>query len=161
VAVEDAKSFLQITDRKFDLIVSEPSNPWMAGVAAVFSREYYQSCAARLNTNGMVAQWMHVYETTDETVSMVLRTFLSVFPYTSVWQPALGDLILIGAPEPLRVDLEATRERFAQPAIREDLARASLLTLSTILSREIVCQQNGLFMVSPDGLVHSDFLPKL
>src|SRR5262249_53985319 len=137
VAVEDAKSFLQLADQNYDVIISEPSNPWMAGVAAVFSREYYESCAARLRQDGIIAQWMHTYETTDETLSLVLRTFLSVFPYASIWQPAVGDLILVGSARPLHVDLEATSRRFAEPAVRSDLARVGLDSLVTVLAREI------------------------
>ncbi len=161
LALEDAKSFLKITDRQYDLIVSEPSNPWMAGVAGVFSREYYEDCAARLKPEGIVAQWMHIYETTDETVEMVLRTFMAAFPYASVWQPAVGDLVLIGSRQPLRVDLERTRERFELPPIKADLARVDLLTLPTVLAREIIPQQNGLFTVSTTGPIHSDFFPEL
>lgn len=160
IAVEDAKAFLQTTRRKYDLIISEPSNPWMAGVAAVFSREYYDSCAARLNRGGLIAQWMHVYEMTDQTIDVVLRTFLSSFPNMSIWQPAQGDLILIGSREPFAVDLQQTAQRFGQPAVRKDLARAQLLTLPALLAHEIVPQQNGLFMVE-EGPVHSDFLPTL
>ena len=161
VSVEDAKSFLQLGTRQYDLIISEPSNPWMAGVAAVFSREYYESCAARLQPDGVMAQWMHVYETSDETVEMVLRTFFSVFPYTSIWQPATGDLILLGATRPLQVDLESTRRRFADPAIQEDLARVGLRSLPTVLAREIIPQQNALFTVPAQGAIHSDFFPQL
>jgi spermidine synthase len=161
LALEDAKSFLQITERKYDLIVSEPSNPWMAGVAAVFSREYYETCAARLNPGGLMAQWMHVYETTDETVNMVLRTFLSVFPYLSIWQPTAGDLILIGARQPQRPDLELMRERFAEHAVRSDFARVGLLNLPTVLAREIVPQEDGFFLVPTEGPVQSDFFPQL
>src|SRR5262245_23933395 len=52
LVVEDAKTSLQLTAETYDVIISEPSNPWMAGVATVFSREFYQSCRAHLRTNG-------------------------------------------------------------------------------------------------------------
>lgn len=161
LTIEDAKSFLKTTDRQYDLITSEPSNPWMAGVAGVFSREYYESCAARLQPDGIVAQWIHVYETTDETVHMVLRTFLSVFPYMSVWQAAAGDLVLVGSKRPITVDLEAAQHRFAEPGVQSDLARVEILSLATVLAREMIPQQNGLFIVPPEGPIHSDFFPQL
>ncbi|MHC1766935.1 MAG: fused MFS/spermidine synthase [Verrucomicrobiia bacterium] len=161
LSIEDAKSFLKTTTRKYDLIASEPSNPWMAGVAAVFTQEYYESCAERLQPDGLLTQWVQIYETTDETVELVLRTFLSVFPYASVWQPSLGDLILVGAQQPLRVDLEAMTRRFEELPVRQDLARVNLLTLPTVLARELIAQQNTLFVISPDGPVHSDYFPRL
>jgi hypothetical protein len=104
---------------------------------------------------------MHVYETTDPTVGVVLRTFASVFPSVSIWQPAMGDLILIGSRQPLRVDLDATARRFAEPAVQSDLARVGLLTLPTILAREIIPQQNGLYTIPTDVPLHSDMVPQL
>src|SRR5207237_3705644 len=99
------------TSQKFDIIVSEPSNPWMAGVAAVFSLEYYQSCADRLSTNGAMVQWVQVYETSDTTLRTVIKTFSSVFPFTSIWRSQLGDILLIGTVENRAVDLDGLVER--------------------------------------------------
>src|SRR5205085_3850799 len=65
LAIEDAKCFLKTTTQDYDVIVTEPSNPWMAGVAAVFSREYYQDCRTRLRAGGIIAQWLQSYETDD------------------------------------------------------------------------------------------------
>lgn len=161
LSIEDAKSFLKTTTQTYDLIASEPSNPWMAGVAAVFTQEYYESCADRLQPDGILTQWVQVYETTDETVELVLRTFLSVFPYASVWQPSLGDLVLVGSRRPLRVDLDATIRRFEELPVRQDLSRVGLHTLATLLARELIAQQNTLFVIPPDGPVHSDFFPRL
>ena len=108
-----------------------------------------------------MAQWMHIYETTDETLNLVFRTFLSVFPYMSIWQPALGDFVLIGGVQPLQVSLPDTIARYSEAPVAADLARVGLLTLPTVLSREIVPQQNGLFIVPPEGPLHSDFYPAL
>jgi spermidine synthase len=161
IVVEDAKSFLKITPTKYDVIISEPSNPWMAGVAGVFSREYYESCAARLNTNGLMVQWVQIYETSDETFNIVLRTFASAFPYLSIWHPTMTDLILVGSSEPYQVDLEATGKRFAEPAVKADLERIDITQLPVFLAREIVSQPNGLFVTQAEGLVHSDLRPIL
>ena len=64
--------------------------------AGVFTREYYESCRDRLQTNGLMVQWVQVYETNDETFSLVLRTFTSVFPFMSIWRPSASDLALVG-----------------------------------------------------------------
>lgn len=161
IIVEDAKSFLKITPTKYDVIISEPSNPWMAGVAGVFSREYYESCLARLQTNGLMAQWVQIYDTSDETFNLVLRTFTSAFPYVSIWHPTMSDLILIGSAEPYKVDLEALERRFSEPSVKADLERVDITQLSVLLAREIVSQPNGLFVASAEGPVHSDFRPVL
>jgi SAM-dependent methyltransferase len=75
VVIDDAKSFLQTSGRTYDVIVSEPSNPWMAGVAGVFSREFYETCAASLNEDGVMVQWVHIYESNDDALRTVLGTF--------------------------------------------------------------------------------------
>lgn len=161
VWIEDAKSFLKITDERYDVIISEPSNPWMAGVAGVFSLEYYQSCRDRLQADGLMAQWVQLYETSDQTLNMVISTFAAVFPYTSIWHPAPGDLILIGSTQPRKVDLEALEKRFAHPAVQADLKRTEIARLPVLLARELVSQQNGSFLPPPEAAIHSDFYPAL
>lgn len=161
LVVEDAKSFLKMADKNYDVIISEPSNPWMAGVSGVFSREYYETCRQRLATNGIMAQWVQVYETNDEAVQMVFATFTSVFPYLSVWQGSMGDLILIGTVRPLRVNLNELEKRFNLPVVRADLERMDLFRLPVFLSRELISQQNALFVPEPESAQHSDFFPTL
>lgn len=159
--VEDAKSYLKISDRHYDIIVSEPSNPWMAGVAGVFSREYYQSCRDRLGPGGLMAQWVQIYETSDEALNMVLATFGSVFPYFSIWHPSVSDLILVGSVQPQKVDIEAMERRFYVPAVKSDLERIEMTRLPVFLAREIVSQHNGFFIPPSETTLHSDFYPAL
>lgn len=159
--IEDAKSFLKITQEKYDIIISEPSNPWMAGVSGVFTREYYESCLERLQPSGLMAQWVQLYETSDATLNMVLATFGSVFPFMSIWQTASGDLLLVGAPEPYDVDLERLIETFEIPAVKEDFERTEISTVPVLLAREIVSQQNGLFVPPIETRLHSDYYPAL
>lgn len=161
IVIEDAKSFLKTTTRRYDVIISEPSNPWMAGVAGVFSREYYEDCRAVLKRNGLMAQWIHTYETTDETLEMVLRTFTSVFPFASIWQPNQGDLILVGTAAPWAPDLAAIEARFAMPPIREDLERTEIASLAVLLACQVVRPENGRFLAPENGAFHSDFHPRL
>jgi spermidine synthase len=161
LAVEDAKSFLQLTDRTYDVIVSEPSNPWMAGVAGVFSREFYESCRTHLAADGLMTQWIHLYETSDEALDLVLRTFASVFPSISIWQSRPADLILIGSREPPRVDLQAMEAEFREPAVARDLDRIELTRLPVLLGREIVPERLGRFVPESGSRLHTDFRPIL
>jgi spermidine synthase len=121
VAIEDAKSFLKATSRQYDVIVTEPSNPWMAGVAGVFSREYYEDCRTRLKPGGLIAQWLHTYESNDATFDMVVATVSSVFPQLSVWQTGAGDLLLVAAAEPVKFDTGAIATRFSDAKVSADL----------------------------------------
>jgi len=159
--IEDAKSFLKIADERYDLIVSEPSNPWMAGVAGVFSREYYESCRDRLKPDGFMAQWVQIYETNDEALNTVLATFGSVFPHFSIWHPAVSDLVLVGSTQPHQIDVEAFERQFYHPAVRSDLERIQITRLPVLLAREIVSASNGVFVPPAEVSLHSDFFPTL
>jgi predicted membrane-bound spermidine synthase len=161
LVIEDAKSFLQLSDRRYDAIISEPSNPWMAGVSGVFSREYYQSCRRQLKDRGLMVQWVQLYETNDEAFDMILGTFTSVFPYLNVWQGSIGDLILVGSIEPLAVDFAALMQRFQHPPVRSDLERIEMARLPVFLSAHVISQQNAIFVPPPDVQTHSDYYPTL
>lgn len=158
---DDAKSFLHTTDRRYDVIVSEPSNPWMAGVANVFSLEYYQVCRSRLKPGGLMAQWVQTYESNDDVLRVVLATFSSVFPFVSVWQTLPGDLILIGSAEALEPDLDALIERFNVPAVRKDIARADIHALPVLLGLQVLNTERTAFIPPPGTPLHSDYLPVL
>ena len=159
--IEDAKSFLKTTSEKYDLIVTEPSNPWMAGVAAVFSREYYEDCLARLATGGLVAQWVQIYETDDALFETVVATFGSVFPHTSLWQTSSGDLLLVGAPNPFEVDLGALAARMRETTVAEDLKRIEVTRPVNILTLQMAGIGDAFFLAPGETRIHSDFHPVL
>jgi predicted membrane-bound spermidine synthase len=160
-SVEDAKTFLRTTESRYDLIITEPSNPWMAGVAAVFSREYYEDCRARLKPDGICAQWVQTYETDDATFEMVVATFGSVFPYLSLWQTSVGDLLVVGAPAPFKVDLDAMAERLADPVVAADLKQIEVTRPVNVLALQVAGLGDAFFMVHGDTRLHSDFNPVL
>ena len=99
VVYDDARTYLQGTDRHFDWIVSEPSNPWIAGVGALFTREYYEIVKARLAPGGMLAQWIQAYSFSRESYALVVRTVLSVFDHACLVRISDGDTILLAWPE--------------------------------------------------------------
>ncbi|MCF7762684.1 MAG: fused MFS/spermidine synthase [Verrucomicrobia bacterium] len=161
LTVEDAKSFLKLTQRSYDIIISEPSNPWMAGVAGVFSLEYYENCREKLKPGGLMAQWVQIYESSEEMLDMVIRTFSEVFPHTSIWRTAVGDLLLIGTLERHETDLDQLVQRFHVPAVQQDLESVGIVTVPVLLACQIVSQENGRFVPGPTAAMHSDFFPSL
>ena len=96
--VGDGRSHLQQTSRQYDVLVSEPSNPWMAGVASLFTREFFEAARNRLKPDGVICQWAHTYDIHPEDLRSIVRTFGSVFPQGSMWLVGGGDLLLIGTP---------------------------------------------------------------
>ena len=95
--VGDGRSHLLHTPRRYDVIVSEPSNPWMAGVATLFTREFFEAARARLKPEGLLCQWAHTYDIGSADLQSIVRTFWSVFPEGTMWIVGGGDLLLIGA----------------------------------------------------------------
>ena len=94
--VGDGRSHLLLSPREYDVIVSEPSNPWMAGVATLFTREFFEAARARLKSDGVLCQWAHTYDIATADLRSIVRTFASVFPEGSLWMVGGGDLLLIG-----------------------------------------------------------------
>ena len=95
--VGDGRSHLLLTPQRYDVIVSEPSNPWMSGVAALFTREFFEGARSRLNPDGLLCQWAHTYDISPQDLQSIVGTFASVFPEGTMWLVGEGDLLLIGA----------------------------------------------------------------
>jgi spermidine synthase/Tfp pilus assembly protein PilF len=122
--VEDARAFLLTTPLRYDIIVSEPSNPWIAGVASLFTVDHYRRCAEQLVPGGLVAQWLQIYALPPELVRMVMASMRVVFPHQAVWSFHHGDLIVLGSREPLAaIDLQAMEARLEKWGVRGDLRR--------------------------------------
>lgn len=117
----DGRNFLLANDRRYDVIISEPSNPWMAGLAYLFTKEFYQLAKRRLAPGGVMCQWLQLYRIFPSDVKLVLKTFHSEFPYVTVWSSIPGDLLLVGSMEPQRLDYQRLAEVMAQPKIHDSL----------------------------------------
>jgi spermidine synthase len=118
--VGDGRSHLLLTPRRYDVIVSEPSNPWMAGVASLFTREFFEAARARLNDGGLLCQWAHTYDISTADLRSIVRTFSSVFPSGTMWLVGGGDLLLIGARDgEVTPKIAALNARATLPVLRD------------------------------------------
>lgn len=160
VVVSDAYRALLRSDGQFDVIVSEPSNPWVTGVEMLFSREFLAAARARLAPGGVFAQWFHTYETDDETLELVLRTYASVFDRVAVWYTMSNDLLLLGFADPgATVDLDRLARRVAEPAYRAGLRRSGVSGLAALAAHELL--PLGVIRAQPDDEVHTLLHPVL
>ena len=127
LVVADARNFLLTTPERYDVISSAPSNPWIGGLASLFSREFFGLARERLKPGGLMVQWIQGYGLAPDDLAMVVATFRSVFPATTVWQATQGDYLLVGRSEPAPLDLRALKARWAKVAgLREDLGRLGI-----------------------------------
>jgi spermidine synthase len=124
VTIGDARELLLTTRDKYDIVVSEPSNPYRAGVAGLFTREFYQSVDRCLRPSGMFCQWVQAYDIDDRTIRIFYRTLGSVFANIESWQTEAGDLLLLASHEPVAYDAETLRSRLAEEPFRSALAAA-------------------------------------
>lgn len=124
--VGDGRSHLALTSRQFDVIVSEPSNPWIAGVAALFTQEYLQAVRRRLSPGGIVCQWAHTYDISDADLRSIVATFASVFPDGTMWLAGDNDLLLIGSDQPIVPRLDRIEQSWRRTGVADDLRRASI-----------------------------------
>ncbi len=110
--VNDAREILLTTPERYDLVSSEPSNPYRAGVGSLFTREFYQAVSDRLTDQGVLAQWVQGYEIDAGTFRTVVATLHEVFPHVEVWETGYNtDLLLLAAKQPLVWDLPALERR--------------------------------------------------
>ena len=100
IVYDDARHYLLTTEETFDVITSDPIHPWVKGAAALYTKEYFELVRRHLNPNGVVSQWVPLYQSTAEVVQSEFATFFSVFPGSTVWtnnQGGVGfDLVLLG-----------------------------------------------------------------
>jgi spermidine synthase len=93
--IDDARSFLSANDRTYDLILSEPSNPWVSGVSSLFTVEFYERLRGRLTPTGVFAQWLHLYEIDDDLVASVLAAIDRAFPAYDVYMTSASDIVIL------------------------------------------------------------------
>jgi len=118
----DGREFLLTSDEQYDLIVSEPSNPYRAGIASLFSKNFYEAVASRIGDNGTFLQWMQAYEVDAKTIRTVYATVGSVFPEVETWALHQTDMLLMARLSPTDHDLARVRERAAQEPFASGLA---------------------------------------
>lgn len=124
----DAREAILTTSAKYDLILSEPSNPYRAGVATLFTREFYQAVNQRLNEGGLFLQWVQAYEIEDTTLNTVLATLAAEFAHVEIWQGRPNDLLVVCSNTPPSYTVEQLRERMASGATQEALRKVWRIT---------------------------------
>ena len=113
IHIGDAREVLLATPEHYDLIVSEPSNPYRAGIASLFTEEFYQASKARLNKGGIFLQWLQAYSVEPATIRTIFATVGHVFPNVEIWHTDSGDLLLVATEQPIVYDIDALRRRVA------------------------------------------------
>lgn len=131
IAIGDAREVLLTSGQTYDIITSEPSNPYRAGIASLFTREFYAAARDRLRKRGIFAQWVQSYAVHPETIRTIYATLTSVFPNVQTWWTTSGDLLLVASVEPLVVDADLLRMR-----LRTEPYRSAMMNTWRVASVE-------------------------
>lgn len=137
---DDGVSALRLSPNKYDVIISQPSNPWSAGVGNLFTDEFFRDCKAKLRYGGYVAQWFSLYEMSDKTLKMVIRTVLNQFEYVSLWHIGTSDVLLLCSSTPFKFDMKDIEKNYGE--VKHILDKVNLNTLTTFLSQQMLSTDN-------------------
>jgi len=137
----DGRNHLSLTGRQYDVIISEPSNPWVAGMANLFTREFFESAQARLRSGGLMCQWVHAYAMSSMDFKTVVRTFQAVFPHATLWEAAFsGDYLLIGSARELNINPRTLADRLEDERLSADVRKMRTNSPAALMSRLIMTE---------------------
>jgi spermidine synthase len=155
--IDDARTYLRVTPTRYDIIVSEPSHPWVPGVANLFTREFFQLGRGRLNDDGIFVQWLQIYQLSTDSLRSVLATFHDTFPHVLVFRVEGAwkgkDLLLVGSKTPLTLDL--LKERLSDPRIAAELARVNMKSEADVRAW-YVCDETRLAPAVSGAVINTD-----
>src|SRR5688572_22558700 len=160
ILIDDAKSFFSAGRRSYDLIVSEPSNPWVSGVSSLFTREFYRRIRKHLNRGGLLVQWIQLYEIDASLVATVLGALGAEFAHYAVYAASDYDLLIVAGDEPVPVQ---TQPRiFEHPGIAKELWTVHVLTIGDMDARYLGSRATLEPLFASYGMpANSDYAPVL
>ena len=157
--IDDARAYFAARAKKFDLIVSEPSNPWVSGVSGLFTTEFYGRIKGYLAPTGVFAQWLHLYEIDDGLVLSVIAALSENFPTYSIFQISNRDILIVATAGPTLAAPDWSIFRY--PGVASDLQRVWPITAHTMETLRVGDNRAFDPLVHMAGVPNSDFYPTL
>jgi len=160
LVVDDGRHFLLTTRRSYDVISVDLLFPDAAGTGSLYTREFYELCSRRLNDDGLMVEWLPPHRLSERNVRVILKTCASVFPHLSLWwSPYYRCLLMVASKSELRISLPRLRERMDHPAVRRDLAQASIRNPYALLSYCIASDAGLSRLWEDESAMNTDDLP--
>ncbi len=163
VGIGDAREVLLTTKESYDLIVSQPSNPYRAGMAGFYSVDFYEQTADRLAEGGLFIQWLQAYEVDVEALAVAIASIRTVYPHVSLWNLPPADFLLIASREPRQIDVDLLRSRIGEHPYDVALGRLNgLHDAEGLLARHLArAELPALLGAAAGGVVNTDDRPVL
>jgi len=154
LVIADARNYLLWDKNKYDIIASEPSDPWQSFSTSLYSKEFYELIKEHLNENGLFVQWVPIYEFTPHDFKMFYKTFNSIFPYVlgfvnlknftskgKIFNPT--EIILVGSLKPINLDKVRVSQRIMKVnEIQKDLIFINIFTPNQFFDLYLFNQDN-------------------
>jgi spermidine synthase len=156
---DDGVSALRTSNQKHDIIISQPSNPWSAGVGNLFTSEFFQDCKEKLNPGGIVAQWFSLYEMNDENLRLILRTVLKEFRNVELWQIGTNDILMLCSEEKLNMDLAKMEIKFREK--KKIFDAIDIRSFPVFLSQQFCHDMEVINKYAGKGVTNTENLPLL
>jgi hypothetical protein len=160
IVIDDAKTFFSTSGRRYELIVSEPSNPWVSGVSSLFTREFYRRVRGHLSAQGLLVQWIQLYEIDPSLVASVLEALGEEFAHYAVFAASDHDLLIVAAEAP--VPLPPRAEVFEHPGVAKELWTVHVFSGGDLDARYVGSRATLEPLVASYGMpANSDYAPVL
>src|SRR3989454_428401 len=161
--VDDARSALQLDRDRYDVIVSEPSNPWVAGIATLYTPEFFRIAKTRLADDGVFCQWIQLYQLPLPIVAGIVRSLREVFPYVHVWFGGTADLFVLGSLRPLSYDRTWLARLIGRGGPLQGLATEwlSIDSPEEDFGRMLLGDSGATRLLARAAFVHTDDRPRL
>jgi spermidine synthase len=131
--LEDGRIHMTYTGKFYDVIASEPSNPWISGVSNLFTVDFYRTVDSRLSEKGVFCQWIQLYELSEDTFKVMLATLQEVFPHVVIFLSQPSDVVVLASRQPIKIPWETYQARFRQPGVTADFAKVGIMRPEDIL----------------------------
>jgi len=155
ILLEDGRNHIALSKKSYDVIVSEPSNPWISGVGALFTVDFFDLLKKRLNPGGLACIWVHTNMSPDSFKS-IIRSFTEQFPFVTMWESIAGDdYLLIGSEQEYRLSFEKTQKYLKNETTGKDFAHIGIRNVPDLMSLMIMSRPS-LVEFSKNTILHTD-----
>ena len=162
IILNDGRNHLLETKEKYDLIISEPSNPWISGVGSLYTTDFFKIAAAKLKPGGILCQWIHCYSLSSENLKMILNTLALSFEDVQLWTSDIGDLLVIGSNAGIMVDPTRIESVINyNQRTKTDFSEYMHVEYSTEILGRLLLDRSGVIAFSHGGRINSDNHPYL
>jgi len=160
IRVRDGRHELIRSTDRYDLITLEPPPPSAAGVVNLYSSDFYRLAASRLESGGLVAQWLPLATQNEEDTRSLIKSFVEAFPYATLWTTELHEMMLVGSMQPIELDVPRIRARFEQPGVAKALREVGIATPAALLATWVT-DRAGLEYYAADARPVTDDHPRI